>query len=142
MTRFASAGSSGPSQRQLRVGELVRKEISTLLARGDLPDPGLDGPVITVSEVRMSPDLKNAAVYVTVFGDEAAGARIADLMQRNRKWFRGRVGRQLTMKFTPDLTFRADSRFDDDARVDALLRSPEVRRDLDGPGDGQETAES
>jgi len=132
MTRFATEGAAHqPSQRQLRVGELVRKVLSELLSRGEVRDPELEGQVITVPEVRMSPDLKHAHVFITSFGDEADRLRVVAALDRNKKWFRGRVGRQMTTKFTPELRFTPDTRFDDDDQITAILNSDPVRRDLD-----------
>ena len=121
--------SSGPSQRQLRVGELIRHELASLLARGDVRDPGLEGHVVTVSEVRVSPDLRQARVYVAPLGGEGAEEVVAALM-RCRKYLRGELGRRMTTKFTPELHFEEDQSFAEAQRVDQLLRSDDVARDL------------
>ncbi|WP_029030022.1 30S ribosome-binding factor RbfA [Salinarimonas rosea] len=123
--------SSGPTQRQQRVAELVRHALSDVLARGDLTDPVLTTHVVTVPEVRMSPDLKLATAYVMPLGgqDEAA---VLEALDRSKKVLRGEVARRVNLKFAPDLRFRRDESFDEAARIDALLRSERVRRDIDG----------
>lgn len=121
---------SGPSQRQLRVGEVVRHTLADILTRGDLQDPGLSGRVVTVSEVRVSPDLKHATAFVAALGGSGTPEVIAALT-RCRKYLRGELGRRMTTKFTPELRFEADQSFDEAERVEGLLRSREVARDLD-----------
>ena len=128
-----------PSQRQLRVGELVRRLLSDLLARGEIYDPALQRHVVTIPEVRMSADLKIAHVYVVPLGGEG-GVEVVAALERMAKYLRGQIGRGLDTKFTPQLRFQLDTRFDDDTRIDTLLRSPQVRRDLDDPvpsGEGE-----
>lgn len=121
-----------PSQRQLRVGEHVRHALTALLQRGDVADPQLDGVMVSVSEVRMSPDLKIATAYVTALGQSDAGP-VVKALARNAKFIRGRVSRDLRqMKYMPDFRFRADTSFDNFQKVDALLKSPKVARDLKG----------
>ncbi|WP_372426586.1 30S ribosome-binding factor RbfA [Salinarimonas chemoclinalis] len=122
---------SGPTQRQQRVAELVRHALSDVLARGDLQDPVLTTHVVTVPEVRMSPDLKLATAYVMPLGgqDEAA---VLEALDRSKKVLRGEVARRVNLKFAPDLRFRRDESFDEAARIDALLRSERVRRDVAG----------
>lgn len=126
--RFDTAG---PTQRQQRVAELVRHALSDVLTRGDLPDPVLTTHVVTIPEVRMSPDLKLATAYVMPLGgqDEAA---VLGALERSKKLLRGEVARRVNLKFAPDLRFRRDDSFDEAARIDALLRSERVRRDVDG----------
>jgi ribosome-binding factor A len=119
----------GPSQRQLRVGELVRHAIAEVLARGETPDEVIASHTITVPEVRMSPDLRVATVYVMPLGGRDQAAVIAAL-DRNRKSLRGEVVRRVNLKFAPDLRFRIDESFDEAERIEKLLRSPEVARDL------------
>lgn len=120
----------GPTQRQLRVGEIVRHALAEVLAAGRLADPELDGLILTVPEVRMSPDLKHATCFVVALG-RTDGDRIARALDRNARWLRGQVARKVDLKFSPDLKFRADTRFDDDVRVSGLLKSEPVVRDLD-----------
>lgn len=124
----------GPSQRQLRVGELVRHAVTELLARGDLPDPVFARAFVTVPEVRMSPDLRLATVYVTLH-DKREEAAVLKALDAGRKILRTEVAHRVNLKFAPDLRFRADNRLDEVARIDALLRSPAVQRDLEHPAD-------
>ena len=126
-----------PSQRQLRVGELVRRALSDLLTRGAVRDPVFDTHVVTVPEVRMSPDLKLATVYVMPLGGQG-GDLVVGALDTHRKWLRGQVARHLDIKFTPDLRFELDTRFEDDARVSAILDSPALRRDLEQGDDDPE----
>ena len=123
--------SNGPSQRMLRVGEQVRAAITQVLQRGEVRDPEIENTVISVSEVRMSPDLKLATAYVTVLGQDDV-TPFVDALNSNARFIRGRVTPALKqMKYMPDIRFREDTSFDNFARIDALLRSPEVARDLD-----------
>jgi ribosome-binding factor A len=128
----ASGPSSGPSQRQLRVGELIRRTLSEALQRGEVHDPELNRLSITVSEVRASPDLKVATAYVLPLGGEGRKEALA-LLNRNRGELKRAVGRALTLKFTPELRFVLDETFDrlDESR--RLFADDRVRRDLDGP---------
>ena len=118
-----------PSQRQLRVGELVRHAVADMLTRGEVHDPVIEGHVITVPEVRMSPDLRQATAYVMPLGgrDEQA---VLEALDRNRKFLRGEIARRVNLKFAPDIHFRLDERFDEAERIEKLLRTPAVRRDL------------
>ena len=126
----------GPSQRQLRVGEAVRHALAEALAQGDVHDPVLEGHLITVPEVRMSPDLRLATIYVIPLGGRDAEAVIAAL-ERNKRYLRGVVARKVNLKFAPDIRFRIDERFDEAERIEKLLRSPAVKRDLGGGDDGE-----
>lgn len=120
-----------PSQRQLRVGEQVRHALTEVMQRGEVRDPVLEGAVLSVNEVRMSPDLKIATVYVTALGREDM-APVIKALAANAKFIRGRVGPALRqMKYMPQFRFRADDSFDNFSKIDELLRSPEVARDLD-----------
>jgi ribosome-binding factor A len=118
-----------PSQRQLRVGEEVRHALSRLLAHGGTRDPELMAANITVTEVRMSPDLKTATAFVTPFG-EADTARVLPALERAAPYLRSQVGQALRLRYTPALRFRADTSFDEAAHIDELLKSPRVQRDL------------
>lgn len=133
--------SSAPSQRMLRVGEQVRAAITQVLQRGEVGDDLIEKTVISISEVRMSPDLKIATAYVAPLGVSDHTEVIAAL-NRNAKFIRGRLGPQLRqMKYMPEVRFRDDTSFDNYQKIDALLRSPEVQRDLgatDGDGDGEQ----
>ena len=127
----ASSGGKAPSQRQLRVGEHVRHALTGLLQRGEIADPDLDGVVVSVNEVRMSPDLRIATAYVTALGHDDQQP-IVKALARNARFIRGRLSPELgQMKFMPEFRFRADTSFDNFDRVDALLKSPAVARDLD-----------
>lgn len=135
MSRFDS---SGPSQRQLRVGEQVRHALSDVLQRGEVRDDLLEMTVISISEVRMSPDLKIATAFVTPLG-AADDQAVIKALARNAKFIRGRVSGALRqMKYMPEFRFRLDTSYDNMARIDDLLRSPEVARDLDTDGDEKE----
>ncbi len=126
---------SAPSQRMLRVGEQVRAAITQVLQRGDIRDPILSNTLISVTEVRMSPDLQVATAYVTPLGVEDHAATIAAL-NKNARFIRGRVSPDLRqMRNIPELRFRDDTSFDNYSKIDALLRSPEVARDLDQKDD-------
>jgi ribosome-binding factor A len=119
----------GGSQRQLRVGETVRHALAEILAHGNVHDPDLEGHIITVPEVRMSPDLKLATIYVMPLGGRDTEV-VIEALNRNKKFLRGEVAHRVNLKFAPDLRFRADDRFDEVERIEKLLRTPEVRRDL------------
>jgi ribosome-binding factor A len=120
----------GPTQRSLRAGELVRHALADILARGEVHDPVIETHLITVPEVRMSPDLRIATVYVLPLGGQDTAAVLAAL-DRNKRYFRGEIARRVNLKFAPDIRFRVDERFDEAERIDRLLRTPQVRRDLD-----------
>ena len=126
----------GGSQRQLRVGELVRHAIADLLAQGAVHDPDLEGHIITVPEVRMSPDLKLATIYVMPLGGRDIG-KVTAALDRNKKFLRGEVAHRVNLKFAPDLRFRVDERFDEAERIEKLLRTPAVQRDLKPESDGE-----
>lgn len=120
---------TGPSQRMLRVGELVRHALAGLFARGEIEDPLLEGVVLTVPEVRMTADLKLANAYVIPLGGERAEEIVAAL-NRHHRFIRGRIAPELDLKFAPDLRFFVDTTFDTFGKIDALLRSERVQRDL------------
>src|ERR1700709_88952 len=124
-----STNAPGGSQRQLRVGEIVRHAVADLLAQGAVHDPDLEGHIITVPEVRMSPDLKLATVYVMPLGGRDTDA-VIEALERNKKFLRGEVARGVNLKFAPDLRCRADERFDEAERIEKLLRTPAVQKDL------------
>ncbi|KQO77120.1 30S ribosome-binding factor RbfA [Rhizobium sp. Leaf262] len=129
---MAKATSSAPSQRMLRVGEQVRAAVTQILQRGEVRDDLIEKTVISISEVRMSPDLKIATAYVTPLGVSDHTDTI-EALNRHAKYLRGRLGPHLRqMKYVPELRFRDDTSFDNYKKIDALLRSPEVQRDL-GP---------
>ena len=113
----------------LRVGELIRHTLSDLLSRGAVRDPVLEGHVITVPDVRMSPDLKLATVYVMPLGGKDMDGVLAAL-ERHKKFLRGEIAHCINLKFAPDIRFRPDDSFDCGAKIDAILDSPQVKRDL------------
>ena len=123
--------SSGPggSQRQLRVGEIIRHAVAEILSQGSVHDPELEGHIVTVPEVRMSPDLKLATIYVMPLGGRDTEI-VLKALERNRKFLRGEVARRVNLKFAPDVRFRVDERFDEAERIEKLLRTPAVQRDL------------
>jgi ribosome-binding factor A len=123
------SSASGGSQRQLRVGETVRHAVADILSQGSVHDPDLEGHIVTVPEVRMSPDLKLATVYVMPLGGRDTEVVIAAL-ERNKKFLRGEVARRVNLKFSPDIRFRVDERFDEAERIEKLLRTPAVQRDI------------
>jgi ribosome-binding factor A len=124
---------TGPSQRQQRVAELIRHALAEVLSRGDFPDDVLTRNVITIPEVRMSPDLKLATAYVMPLGGRDEDA-VLKALDKNKKVLRQEVARRVNLKFAPDLRFRRDESFDEAARIDALLRSERVARDTVKPG--------
>jgi ribosome-binding factor A len=125
---------SGGSQRQLRVGELIRHELADMLARGDIHDPVIQAHLITVPEVRMAADLRLATIYVMPLGGRDVEAVIAAL-DRNKRYVRGEIAKRVNLKFAPEIRFRVDERFDEAERIEKLLRTPAVQRDLDGEKD-------
>ncbi|MGA1343509.1 MAG: 30S ribosome-binding factor RbfA [Hyphomonas sp.] len=122
-----------PSQRQLRAGEIIRHALAGIIAREDLRDPELGNVLVTVGEVRCSPDLKRAKVFVAPLGDdsEEGRARLAGALNRAAAFLRGRLGREIELKFTPELYFIADKSYDEATAIDRLLADPRVRRDLE-----------
>lgn len=134
MSRSHHSAGSAPSQRMLRVGELVRHALAQMLSRGDISDPVLEKHVVTVSRVKMSPDLKLATVYVMPLGGKDEPEVIAAL-DRHKKYMRGEIAHEVNLKFAPDVRFRIDDSFDQVSRIDAILNSERVRRDLDGSSD-------
>jgi ribosome-binding factor A len=119
----------GPSQRGLRVGELVRHALADMLTRGEVHDPVLETHVITVPEVRMSPDLKLATVYVMPLGGKD-GDEVVAALDHHKRFLRGEIAHRVNLKFAPDLRFRIDDRFEEAKRIDKLLALPQVQRDL------------
>jgi ribosome-binding factor A len=122
----------GPSQRQLRVGEVIRRRLSDVLARGEVHDPDLSRMSITVSEVRCSPDLKQATVFVMPLGGREAEAALAGL-KRNKAELRHQVARELSLKFAPELRFQLDSTFDRIDETRRLFSDARVRADVEAP---------
>jgi ribosome-binding factor A len=132
MTRHSQQGRgqpAGPSQRQLRAGELTRHALVEILREEDIADDALKGVSVTVTEVRMSPDLRHAIVFVEPLGGVHA-PEVVEGLNRHAKFIRGRLGKAIDMKFTPDLKFLHDESFDEAARMNRLFDDPRVRRDL------------
>ncbi len=125
--------SPGPTQRQLRAGELVRHALADILRAGGLSEPLLQGNPPTVSEVRLSPDLRHAVCFVQPLGGEHPGELVAAL-NRSARYLRGRLGHAIALKFTPDLKFVHDESFEVAAHIDRLLADARVRRDVEAPG--------
>jgi len=130
MSRHRHNPSRGPSQRQLRAGELIRHALSDILAREAMHDPALEGVSVTVSEVRASPDLKHATVFCAPLGD-ARHEEVLEGLNRAAGFLRKRLGDEIEMKFTPALRFVHDESFQAASDMEALLKRPEVARDLD-----------
>src|SRR6187551_2198044 len=121
--------SPGGSQRALRVGELIRHAVADLLTRGEVHDPVLEGHLITVPEVRMSADLRLATIYVMPLGGRDI-EQVLEALERNKRFLRGEIARHVNLKFAPDIRFHADERFDEAERIEKLLRTPAIQRDL------------
>jgi ribosome-binding factor A len=136
MARHQAGTERAPSQRQLRVGERVRHVLAEMLVRGEVHDPVIEGHVITIPEVRMTPDLRLATIYVMPLGGRDAEEVLAAL-HRNRRFLRGEIARRVNLKFAPEIRFAVDARFDEAQRIEELLRTPRVRRDLAGDGGDQ-----
>jgi ribosome-binding factor A len=127
---------SGPSQRQLRAAEIIRHALAEILSRGEVHDPVIETHMITVPEVRLSPDLRLATIYVMPLGGRD-NADVLAALDRNKRYLRGEIARRINLKFAPDIRFRIDERFDEAERIERLLRSPAVKRDLGHePSDG------
>jgi len=127
MSRIHQKGGE-PSQRMLRVGELIRHALSDLLTRGEVNAPALSGKVVTVSRVSMSPDLKCATAYILPLGGEGGDA-VIEALDHQRKFMRTEIAQKVNLKFAPDLRFKLDNSFDNIDRIDALLNSERVRQD-------------
>jgi ribosome-binding factor A len=125
------SGAQGGSQRQLRVGELIRHAMAEMLTRGDVHDPVLESHMITVPEVAVTPDLRLATIYVMPLGGKDTKP-VLEALERNKKFLRGEIAHRVNLKFAPDIRFRIDERFDEAERIEKLLRSPPVKRDLEG----------
>ncbi|MBL0948047.1 30S ribosome-binding factor RbfA [Brevundimonas sp.] len=140
--KHSDTAGHGPSQRQLRAAELVRHALVDILREEDIHDEALSGVSVTVTEVRLSPDLKHATCFVEPLGAGIETAPVAGheseivkALNAHAKFLRGVLGRRIDMKFTPDLRFRHDESFEVAARMDALLADPRVQADLQDDGD-------
>ena len=130
MTRSKKSQSAPPSQRQLRIGEIVRHKLAEMLARGDIHDDVIASRVITVPEVRLSSDLKLATAYVITLGDSDTDA-VIEALNRNKRYIRAEVAQAVNLKFAPDIRFRRDETFEEASRIDQLLASAKVRQDVE-----------
>lgn len=129
MPRKTPSQAKPPSQRQLRVGEVIRHELASMLARGEVHDEVLASHVVSVTEVKLTPDLKLATAYIMPLGGQAEKEVLAAL-ERHRRFLRGELARRLDLRFAPDIRFRRDETFDEADRISRLLRDDRVRRDL------------
>jgi ribosome-binding factor A len=131
MTRQQSAKSGrGPSQRALRVGEVIRHALAEILARGEVNDEILAHHIITIPEVRMSPDMRLATAYVMPLGGRDVGP-VLEALERHRRFIKGEIARRINLRYAPDIRFRQDQTFEEASRIEALLHSEKVRRDLE-----------
>ena len=119
----------GPSQRALRVGELIRHAVADMLTRGEVHDPVLEGHLVTIPEVRMAGDLRLATIYVVPIGGRDV-TDVLEALERNKRYIRGEIAHRVNLKFAPDIRFHADERFDEAERIERLLRTPAVQRDI------------
>jgi ribosome-binding factor A len=126
----------GPSQRQLRVGELLRHALSDILRRGEMRDPDLVGVSVTITQVIPSPDMRHALVFCEPLGGKNAGPVIKGL-NRCKGYLRGEMGRMIALKFTPELRFVEDTSFAEAEKIETLLKSPRVRTDLSQPASAE-----
>lgn len=129
------AHETGPSQRQLRVGELIRHTLSDILSRGEVRDPDLERVSVTVTEVRPSADMRHALIFCEPLGGKNA-KRVIEALNRHRGFLRGLLGHAIRLKFTPELRFVEDQSFAEAEKIEALLKSPRVQRDLKTVPDG------
>ncbi|MDQ8700813.1 30S ribosome-binding factor RbfA [Hyphomicrobium sp. LHD-15] len=130
MSRRKSHQAKGPTQRQLRVGELIRHKLAEMLARGEIYDDVLASHVTTITEVRMSPDLRLATAYVMPLGGKDTKT-VIDALNRNTKFIRGEISHAVDLRVAPDVRFREDETFEEVTRIDRLLHSEKVRRDVE-----------
>ncbi|WP_295559956.1 30S ribosome-binding factor RbfA [uncultured Hyphomicrobium sp.] len=130
MSRKKANSAKGPSQRQLRVGELVRHKLAEMLARGEIYDEVLASHVVTITEVRMSPDLRLATVYVMPLGGKDTKV-VLEALTRNSKFIRGEVAHAVDLRVAPEVRFREDETFEEVNRIDRLLHSERMRRDVE-----------
>jgi ribosome-binding factor A len=130
----------GPSNRQLRVGEMLRHALADVLYRNEIRDPDLDGVSVTITQVKPSPDMRYATVYCAPLGGGDAKPIIAAL-NRHKGFLRGQMGHMISIKFTPDLRFVEDQSFAEAEKIETLLKSPQVQRDLMASDQNDETDE-
>ena len=134
------ASNAGPTQRQLRVGEMLRHALAEVLRRGDIRDPDLAGVSVTITQVKPSPDMRHATVFCEPLGGKNAKQVIAAL-NKHKGFLRGELGHTITMKFTPDLRFVEDESFAEAEKIETILKSSRVQRDLKAGDDDAEEEE-
>ena len=139
-TRRDSPHSHGPTQRQLRVGEMLRHALAEVLRENEIRDPDLEGVSVTITQVKPSPDMRYATVFCEPLGGQNAKAIIAAL-NRHKGFLRGEMGHRISTKFTPDLRFVEDESFAEAQKIETILKSPEVQRDLSATHDEEEDSE-
>ena len=130
----------GPSQRQLRVGEMLRHALADILRRNEISDPYLDGVSVTITQVKPSPDMRYATVYCEPLGGKN-GKEIVAALNRHKGFLRGEMGKMISIKFTPDLRFVEDESFAEAEKIENILKSDRVSRDLAAPSDEEESDE-
>jgi ribosome-binding factor A len=130
MPKKKSMPASGPSQRMLRVAEMIRHKLAEMLTRGEIHDDVLASHVVTIPEVRISPDLKIATAYVMPLGGKDTET-VLKALEKHRKFIRAEIAHTLNLKYAPDIRFREDETFEEVSRIDALLYSDKVRRDVE-----------
>ena len=130
MTRKKTSSAKAPTQRMLRIGELIRHRIAQLLVRGDIHDDVIASHSITIPEVRISHDMKLATIYVMPLGGDDMKP-VIDALERNKKYIRAQVAQTLNLRYAPDLRFREDQTYEEATRIDRLLDSPHVRQDIE-----------
>src|ERR1700749_1452401 len=135
--RHSTSSSNGPSQRQLRVGEMLRHGLSQILVRGDIRDPDLEGVSVTITQVKPSGDMRHANVFCEPLGGKNAD-RIITALNRHKAFIRGQMGHMIEMKFTPELRFVEDHSFAEAQRIENLLKTERVARDLAAKNDSDE----
>ena len=138
MPRHRPQSNAGPSQRQLRVGEMLRHALADILRRDEIRDPDLAGVSVTITQVKPSPDMRHATVFCEPLGGKNAKEVVAAL-NRHKGFLRGEMGKRIAIKFTPELRFVEDDSFAEALKIETILRSPEVQRDLNAPDEEEET---
>jgi len=138
-SRGQSRSNLGPTQRQLRVGEMLRHALATVLFRGDIRDPDLVGVSVTITQVKPSPDMRHATVFCEPLGGKEAD-KIISALNRNKAYLRGQMGHLIDIKFTPDLRFVEDTSFAEAEKIETILKSARVQQDLN-KGDEDEAPE-
>jgi ribosome-binding factor A len=129
MPRRSPARDRGPSQRQLRVGEVLRHSLSEIVQRGEIRDPVLESVSVTVTQVKPSPDMRHATVFVEPLGGKHA-KEVVEALNRHKGFIRGLMGKTIALRFTPELRFVEDTSFEEAEKIETLLRSSRVRQDL------------